>query len=410
MATFGPIFARRADEPLGRAKAALGAGKVREALDAIDPKTLAGALRKGLDDVAAASGASRRDVEALIAWDPVDRALASLGESRAAAAAVWAELPPVAGGLLTGVAEVTTVAGNDDVGFYLDRLAEKMSRDRSLAGPIDQLAADVEVWQRLVADIGAKVDEHPSLLAARRSRVLLRAGLVLLAIAIAVPTAIALVIGWRARVAARERVEVALAADDPCQAEAIPADDLAVAGAAAQARADERLAACRVVREEAARLAGCKILVEAVERGGEPPTDAVTAAGDAAPLVIRVARRSLDRDDLTTTPAWPCAEVGAEKVLWKAFVDAAGKDLSIWQNPPAMPDAVVEQLVALGLSPTARGTLLGRAESVSGHGVRQGDAESLRRGAELCALARRLKIETAGNCRGLDVVLAKTKR
>lgn len=409
MPTFGPIFARRADEPLGRAKAALGAGQVREALDALDPKKLAGALRQGLDDVAAASGASRRDVEALIAWDPVDRALASLGESRAAAAVVWGELPPVAGGLLTGVAEVTTVAGNDDVGFYLDRLADKMSRDRSLAGPIDQLAADVEVWQRLVADLGATVDEHPKLLAARRSRVLLRAGLVLVAIAIAVPTAIALMIGWRAREAARERVELALAADDPCQAESIPAADLGVAGAAAQARADERLAACRVVRERAARLAGCRALIEAVERGGEPPTDAITAAGETAPIVIRVTRRRLHREDLSVVPVWPCTDVGAEKALWKAYVDAAGKDLSFWQDPPAMPDAVVEQLVALDLSPTARGTLLGRAETVSGHGVRQGDAESLRRGGELCALARRLKIETAGNCRGLDVVLAKKR-
>lgn len=410
MATFGPIFARRADEPLGRAKIDLAAGRVRDALDAIDPRRLAAALRAGLDDVARAAGASRSAVEALVEWEPVDRALASVGESRASAAAVWAELPSIPGGLLTGVAEVTTVANEDDLGAYFDRLAQKMARDRSLAGPIDQLAADVDAWQHLLARLRDTIDDHPRLLAARRARLLRRAGLALAAIAIAVPTAIAVVIGWRARVAARERVEAVLVAEDPCHAEAITTEDLAIAGAEAQARADERLAACRVLRERAARIARCEALVRAVDDAVEPPADAIAAAGDAAPLVIRVARRRLDREDLAAPPAWPCEEVGAAPHLWKALVDAAGRDLSIWQDPPPIHDAVIEQLNAIGLDRTARGTLLGRAEAVSGHGVRQGDAASLSRGAELCALARRLKIETAGNCKGLDVVLAKKTR
>lgn len=409
MPTFGPIFARRADEPLGRAKAELGAGKVRDALEALDPRRLASALRRGLEDVAAAAGTSRATLEALVEWDPVDRALASLGESRAAAASVWGDLPPVAGGLLAGVAEVTTHANNDDVGFYLDRLAQKMARDRSLAGPIDQLAADVEVWQGLVRGIGATLDEHPRLLATRRARALRRGGLVLAAIAIAVPAAIALVIGWRARSAARERVEITLEAADPCHAETIAEADLEIAGAAAQARAQDRLAACRAVREREARVAHCSALLDAVDEAEMPSPESLAAAGDAAPLMIRLVRRSLDAADLGTRPVWPCEDLGSAPRLWKVLVEAAGKDMAIWQNPPPIHDAVAAQLVTLGLSPVARGTLLSRAEEVSGHGVRQGDAESLKRGAELCALARKLKIETAGNCRGLDVVLAKTR-
>ncbi len=408
MAMFGPIFARRADEPLGRAKVELGAGRVQGALDALDPRKLAEALRHGLEDVARAAGTSRSTLEALVEWDPVDRALASLGESRAAAVMVWGDLPPIAGGLLAGVAEVTTHANNDDVGFYLDRLGEKMSRDRSLAGPIDQLAADVEGWQGLVRRIGETLDEHPRLLATRRARALRRAGLVLAAIAIVVPTTIALVIVWRARAGARERVDAALEATDPCRAESIPDSDLDTAGPAAQARAQDRLAACKAVRERDVRLARCQTLLDDVERAQAPSAEGVAVAGDAAPLMFRLSRRSLQVDDLATPPTWPCEDVGAAHRLWPVFVEAAGKDLAMWHNPMPVHDVVAAQLVARGLAPAARGTLLSRAEEVSGHGVRQGDAASLEKGAALCALARRLKIETAGNCRGLDVVLAKS--
>jgi len=395
------------EEPLGRAKAELGAGRVREALAALEPKTLAASLKSAIDDVARASGASRAEVEALLEWGPIDMALASLGESRGAAAAAWNDLPPVHGGLLAGVAEVTTHADNDDVGFYLDRLGQKMARDRSLAGPIDALAADVEAWQSLVRRACETVDEHPKLLASRKRRVLLRAALVLVAAAIIVPVGIASFVSWRAQKLARERVEAALDGPDPCAAEQIAPADLDVAGAAAKARAAERDRACGEMRTRAARVARCEGFASAVERGVDLEGETADQAGSLRPLIRRMKAKALDPEDLRKAPVWPCEEVDAPKRLWKVFIEAAGASTLVWRDPPPVSAEIVRRLAVTGLPSAARGTLLSRAEEISGHGVRQGDEESLVRGAELCALCKQLGIETGPNCRGLDVVLAK---
>ena len=137
------------------------------------------------------------------------------------------------------------------------------------------------------------------------------------------------------------------------------------------------------------------------------PPWALALAGAAGPLLGRVAERKLEAHDLASVPAWPCEEVGAPPRLWKAYVEAAGASVTLWRDPPEIPEAVIAQIAATGLAPAARGTLLAQAEQVSGHGVRQGDEASLTRGEKLCTLARKLSIETAGNCKGLDVVRAK---
>ncbi len=404
---FQPIFARRVEEPLARAKVELGAGRVKEALEALDPRTLGSSLDRAIDDVARASGATKAEVKALVEWAPIDLAIASLSESRAAAAAAWGELPPIAGGLLEGVAEVTTHAGNDDVGFYLDRLGQKMSRDRSLAGPIDTLAADVEGWQTLMASTGQALDAHPKLLAARQRRTL-RAILIVVGIAaVVVPLTILSVLRARDEAAAKARVEAALDGTDPCAASGIAAADLVIAGPAARERASERTRTCGEIRERAVRVSQCEALVSAVEQRRPLEGEAGEQAGSKRALLDRMIARNLEAIDLQEAPAWPCEEVDGSRRLWRVFVEAAGASTGLWREPLPIAGDVVARIAEVGLPQAARGTLLASAEEVSGHGVRQGDASSLTRGAELCSLCRKLRIETAGNCKGLDVVLAK---
>jgi hypothetical protein len=406
--SFGPIFARRALAPLGRAKVELGAGRVKEALEALDPRALSSALRHAITDVAASAGATKAEVEALIDWAPIDLALASLRESRATAAAAWGELPPIAGGLLAGVAEVTTHAENDDVGFYLDRLGQKMARDRSLAGPIDTLAADVEGWQGLLTSTARAIDAHPRLLAARKRRVLLRALALLGVLAVIVPIATVLALRHRARAAAEARVATALAAADPCAAEAIDAGDLEIAGPASQTRAADLVRVCANERARLDHLAKCEALVGAVEARRTLEGEPAVLAGPQRALFGRMIVRNLEAFDLLEAPTFPCSEVDGPKRLWKVFLEAAGASTMIWRDPPVIDHAIVTRLAEAGLAQASRGTLLARAEEISGHGVRQGDEPSLKRGGELCALCKRLRIETAGNCRGVESVLARS--
>lgn len=405
---FGPIFTRRAEEPLGRAKTELGAGRVREALAALDPKALSASLSRALDDVGRAAGMPKPAVAALLDWGPIDMALASLGESRATAAAAWGELPQVSGGLLAGVAEVTTHAENDDVAFYLDRLGQKMQLDRSLAGPIDTLAADVEGWQALLAAAARTLDRHPRLVAARKRRRIIALVATLGAAAVIIPIAIAFAFRHRAETAAKGRVATALDDADPCVAERIVEADLEVAGPAAKLRASERTRACSEDRARAAHVAQCEALVSAVESRGTLEGDAAALAGPKRALFGRMIVRTLEPFDLEEVPTWPCAEVDGPARLWKVFIEAASTSTLIWRDPPPLADEVATRIADVGLTQASRGTLLAAAEEVAGRGVLQGDEASLRRGGRLCALCRQLKIETAGNCKGVEVVLAKT--
>lgn len=390
--------------PLARAASHFCAGRVREGLDAIQEKELLEGLERGAAAVASRAGVRTADVMSLLPWDSLRPALATLREHHAAADAIWREQGHALGGFLAGVAEVTVDAERmDDAGFYLDRLADKLSRDKKLSGPLDDLAADVTRWEGLVRGLGPLLDEGKALRAAYLKKQVRRAA--------AAVTLLVILAGLGAYGLslhrARARVEASLTTEDPCAAAAIAPADLSRASAGQLARVDEREAACEARRERAAYEERCLRAAEHAEAGTIDEADR-EVIGASAELLVRAKGGALTTEDLLATPTFPCEDLGVPARLWAVFARAAANAPPAWRKARGVSDALAERLKGeLAPSPASALAIASEVEPIAERAVKMGQVTDVDEARDRCALQARLGLPQGKWCTALGVALSR---
>lgn len=411
-ARLGATFLRCAMGPLVYAGGLIMASKVPKGLAELAIDSLHGGFLRGVSEVAKQAGVAPRDVEGALPMGEVRALVARLGSSQPIGSEAWALHAGHMGGLLPGVADLTVDGRVPDIGLCLERLANKVARDRALADPLRTLAADVEAWQTLMQRCRAILDGGHDLARAYRRRRLTRWGAVGFAGVVIVVSVAVVGRTW----AARSRVEAVLSAADPCAVASIAPADRARAsgeqgvriqqqrsrcdeGRAAQARvaaeaADKAARAEAEARVKAEREAACVALADAVERGaiadalgdgaGKPPLDPLAAA--AAPFLERAARGALGRDDLPTTPPLPCADSPAGGRIRAVVAKALLASPTLWANADDHSDLIRALLVEhrAELPEVARQRLRTRAHEASKSALLRGDPARVAHALRLC--------------------------
>jgi hypothetical protein len=416
----GATFFRCAMGPVSYAGQCIMAGRVKEGLAELAREGLMGAWQRGISEVASGAGAAVADVEGLLPRDEIQAAADLLHESQQRAAEAWQMYAGHLGGLLAGIADLTVDGRVPEASLCLERLADKVARDKPLAEPLRLLAVDTQRWQDMIFDCKRRLEDGHALAAAFRRRRALRLGAV--GVAAALIAASVAAVGWAA--VTRARVDRTLAAAvGPCDVEAIPVDTLARASSEQRARIEGLRSTCEREKAEAARSreealrleaekaaaarvqaereAACNELAAGVARG-DGPADA-RVAGDAVALLGRVARRALVLDDFgPADAALPCAGTPAGDALRKAFADAVLAAPALWANADALSPAVGAVLVAHrdSLPEVSRMRLGSHAEDAARAALIRGDQERLARATALCKLKPGvgLDIHPRSNC------------
>ncbi|MEJ7733777.1 MAG: hypothetical protein WKG00_31850 [Polyangiaceae bacterium] len=244
----GATFFRCAMGPVSYAGQCIMAGRVKEGLAELARDGLMGAWQRGVSDVASGAGTAVADVEGLLPRDEVQAAADLLHESQKRAAEAWQTYAGHLGGLLAGIADLTVDGRVPEASLCLERLADKVARDKPLAEPLRLLAVDTQRWQDMIFDCKRRLEDGHALAAAFRRRRAMRLGAVGLAAALIAASVGA--VGVAA--VTRARVDRTLAAAvGPCDVDAIPADTLARASSEQRVRIEGLRSTC--ASEKAAR-------------------------------------------------------------------------------------------------------------------------------------------------------------
>jgi hypothetical protein len=150
----GAAFLRCALGPLHYAGGCIVAGKVAEGLRELTIESLHGGLERGVAEAAGSVGADLADVERLLPMADVKGAAARLDAAQRGAVAAWDIYSAHLGGMLKGTADLTVDGRAPDVSNVLERLSQKVIRDRPLADPLHDLAVEVGRWLDLVERCG----------------------------------------------------------------------------------------------------------------------------------------------------------------------------------------------------------------------------------------------------------------
>lgn len=420
-------FLRCAVGPLSYAGGCILSGKIPEGLRELAADNLHGGFKRGVEEAAKDAGVSIADVESLLPIADVNLASVHLGTAHDKALAAWGMYAGHLGGMLTGVTDLTVDGRAPDVPGLVNRLAQKVSRDKPLAEPLRALSVEIGCWVELVEHCGDLLAKGDVLARAYRARRIRRA---LLGVVAAVALLALLPLGLWVR-SVRARVDVALAAVDPCAALDIAPKDLARASSSQQQRAEDRKTACRdrrardaeavetarvadekTQREEAARkdrLAKCDALAAHVAAGELLTEDAVAAAG-LGPLLQRIAHRALAPEDMTTTDL-PCPDTPAGAKLGDAFASAVVASEPAWVSMDDVSDRVAAILLrhAAELPVRKKYSLLAHAEALVKRAMIQKTPALVEQAGRLCKLKDDLQIRGAKFCPALAKLRAAGK-
>jgi len=423
----GAAFLRCALGPLHYAGGCIVSGKVADGLRELAVDSLRGGLERGVAEAAGQVGADLADVERLLPMADIEGAAARLDLAQRGAVAAWEIYAVHIGGLLKGVADLTVDGRAPDVCSVLERLSQKVIRDRPLADPLHTLSVAVGGWLDLVDRCGELLADGGVLARAHQRRRLRRilggsVGVVVLGGALAV--------GLSLR-AVRARVETGLAAADPCVAQTIAPGDLARASAAQKQRADERRVACDESHQRAAAALAeqgrlddkaredqrlrqdhegrCEALAKGLEGGGDGPGDDALAAGK-GPLLRRIARRALEKGDLAESEL-PCADTPAGARVAAAFAAAVVASPAAWANADDVSDRVsallVEHRAELPRAPLQQ--LLVHADNLVKRAMIRHSASIADQAGRICKLKDDLGVRGAKYCATLVALRAAGK-
>lgn len=400
----GAMLVEHAGAPMRDASGCLAVRRVKEALLELTAEKLQQALTRGVAEVAGRIGVKPRMVEAALPWEEINAILPKLTADQPVALATWNQHAGRLGGFLTGIVDVTMEKGLPDAGWYLDRLAAKVSRDRELSEPIDAFAADVTAWDECLKHCARRVDAVPAFASAYQWKRTRRVLFALLGVSVA-----GVGLAYPVRVhRCRARVDEVLARPDTCANDAEPAD-LARARPEQLAKLRERQEACDAERLRAEHERSCDEFVAHVEAGALTAED---PAGPTRPLLERMAKGTLAAADLVLEPSFPCSDRPSSARLWPAFVKAAAASTQAWKTADAISPRLAETLRTKGppLPPEALQTVGERAEITAHRALISGDRGTIEKAVSLCGLDDAIGLEQGPSCKRLLVILPTMRR
>jgi len=416
----GGTFLVGAGGPVNYAGQCILSSRVADGLRELTPDSLYGGFRRGVEESAKRVGVGPSDVERLLPMDQVRSLVNRLAVSQQNAVQAWTMHAGHIGGLLKGVADLTSDGRAPDVGLCLDRLANKVTRDHELAGPLRALAVDVAEWQDIIARCRGLLDDGSILERAYRLRRLRRI-LAVAGLAGISAGALGVVLWVRS---ARVRVDEALAAPDLCAVSSIAPGDARRASSDQRRRLEERARECVTQQERAAkereatrqleeRAAQAKLQKETLERqcealavhleAGSLAADQEAFAGPRAPLLRRVAQGALDPEDFgPADPDLPCADSPSAPRFSAAFLKAVLASPARWANAEDPSKLVTAALVAhvAELPSAAKQVVAHRADDLAKKALLVGIPGLLPRAIRLCQLKDALGIQGGSYCAG----------
>lgn len=420
-ARVGATFLVGALGPVNFAGGFILASRVPEGLHELAPDNLFGGVQHGIAQTAKRVGVGAQDVERLLPMSELRSIIARIGLSQKNAVLAWSMHAGPIGGLLKGVADLTSDGRALDVGLCLERLSNKVSRDTELAEPLRALAADITSWQDVIARCRDILDDGKALERAYRRR---RIRQMLFAIVPAVIAVLALAVGLWIR-AAQGRVDEVLSGADPCAVNALAPGDLARSSGSQKRKVDERRLACQANkdreelarkevarREEEAREAErrrkdhevrCEALATHLAGGRLLPEDEAFA-GDKAALLRRIARGALAPADFgPDDPPLPCGDTPSGVRIEAAFSRAVRAVPSAWANAPDPSTAVRSTLLkhARELPSAPKQVVAYRADSAAKKALLVGAPGSRERAIRLCELKEAVGIRGGSFCPGV---------
>lgn len=401
---FGDVLVRAALLPVHRASSRLREGEIGEGLNELSKDKLLAALHDGAAKAAALFRMPARDVEAMLPWETMKPALDRLEGAHIAAMQAFLQYAATVGGLLTGFAGGTLVGDvrRQSAAEALTGVAKRFVRDKALFDPLMALAQELAAWESLVARAGDLVEASPLWARYRRKQLLLR-GLVAAVVLGAVGAGVVVSLE-RARVrAAVERVEKLVAAADPCAAEAITPEDRKHARPDQVKRAEEHQKLCAEVRARQKYLAACDALAKDLEAGALSKEDEELAK-EAAPRLVRAAKKELGPDDLLATERdMPCQDTDAKGRMFRAYAAAAAASPGAWAEATRVSDELRQALAAKELAGVSgyRDEIARRAEALAGRAIFAGKPDEMARAKALCEFQGSFGQPHGKQCKGL---------
>jgi hypothetical protein len=420
-------FLRCALGPVNYAALCIHSGKVPSGLSELAAENLHGGFKRGVEEAARNVGVEIRDVEGLLPLHEVSTATGRLDTVQKKAINAWTTYAGQVGGFLTGVTDLTVDGRAPDIANALERLSQKVVRDRPLSEPLHALSVELDGWVQLVercGDLLANGEVLKSAYRARRIRRALVAGSLIVTVVALLPIGLSML-------AVRARVEAALGASDPCAVFTIAPRDLERASSAQQERAAAQRATCgdlqrqaEEAREAAARAeekaraeeqarkdreAKCDALAAHMAAGDVLPEDAAVADGK-GPFLLHVAKRALASVDMSES-ALPCANTPAGAKIAEAFAAAVLASPAAWANADDISGRVAALLVAHRdeLARNPKFGLLAHADAMVKRAMLVKTPAAMDQAEKLCKLKDDLEIQGSKFCPALAKLKAAGK-
>ena len=401
---FGDVLVRAALLPVHKASARLREGEIGEGLNELAKDKLLGALKDGAAKSAALFGLEPKDVEAMLPWDTILPALDRLEAAHMAAVHAFLQYATTVGGLLTGFAGGTFVGDvrRQSAAEALASVAKRFVRDQALYDPLVALAAELSTWEMLMMRAGDLIQASPLWSRIRRRQILLRV-LVVAVVLSAIVVGVMMHLERKRIAAARERVERLVSAADPCAVEGIAGEDAKHALPDQTKRAEEKKKVCEEGRARARYVTACDTLAKDFEAGALSQEDEALAK-EAAPRLLRAAKKQLGTDDLLATERdMPCQDTDAKGRMFRAYAAAAAASTEAWLEATRISDDLRKALAAKELSGVTgyRDDIARRAEAAASRAIFAGKPDEMARAKALCEFAGSFGVTLGKQCKGL---------
>jgi hypothetical protein len=420
-------FLRCALGPVKYASSCLQSGQVPNGLRELAAENLHGGFKRGVEEAARNVGVEITDVEGLLPLTEVNVASVRLETVQKAAINAWTTYTGQVGGMLTSVTDLTVDGRTPDIANALERLSQKVRRDKPLSEPLHALSVELDGWVQLVERCGDLLANGEVLKNAHRVRRIRRgvvAGLVIVTVAALLPLGLGML-------AARARVDAALGAGDPCAVFTVAPRDLERASSAQQERAAALRATCADLQRQAAeareaaaraeekareeaqarkeREAKCDALAAHMAAGDVPPEDAAVADGKGV-FLLHVAKRALASPDMSES-ALPCTDTPAGAKIKEAFAAAVLASPAAWANADDISARVAGLLVEHReeLPKKSKDGLVTHADLMVKRAMLVGSPAATDQAVRLCKLKDDLEIQGSKFCPALAKLKASGK-
>jgi len=384
------------------------ARRVEEGLVQLTGAEVMAALQRGIEAVAKATGLPAAHVARYLPMAELRDVAAAVSRNQIVSVEQW-RLHAGWEGLLNGIADLTVDGRTPSASMCLLRLSKKMQLDKELSIPLRQLSDDLDRWEQLLQACRKQIDDGRALKQAYHRKRFVLAG-VLIAIALGFSA----VLVWMLRVrTARQRIDAAIAQEDPCARVVADVDDLDKASDQQRSSLEDGEQACLARREAERKAEAERKRKEEEERqlrlererrkkrcedlaadiaGGRAIEDA-EIQGDTKALLQRMTDQALKPEDLQLAAnSFPCPGTAAEVAIGQAYARAALASLAGWINSRTLTDASVA-LLAAGKDGLTREQRVSMSNHIENHAKKTligGNEERIARTLKLCELIEKL--------------------